>query len=153
MDLKTSLGSLCFSLGMVTKFTSRPMHGDWCLTVSGSYTQKSGARKPYSEQHPSRMCVHRAHNLLVLRSPQLSFTLRLRSLCRHKSVLAICMCLSYKQRVGNIISENIGPAIAGSARPALPALSERNGCVKETVPLKLFKVQSSNFKKLMKKVG
>ena len=29
-------------------------------------------------------------------------------------------------------SENIGPAITGSARPAPPALSERNECVKET---------------------
>ena len=29
------------------------------------------------------------------------------------------------------LSENIGPAIAGSARPALPALSEENKCVKD----------------------
>ena len=30
------------------------------------------------------------------------------------------------------LSQNIGPVIAGSARPAPPALSERNECVKET---------------------
>ena len=41
------------------------------------------------------------------------------------------------------LSQNIGPAIAGSARPGPPALSKRNECVKETVPLKLFKVQCS----------
>ena len=35
-----------------------------------------------------------------------------------------------------------------SARPAPPALSERNEYVKETVPLKLFKLQNSNFKRL-----
>ena len=46
------------------------------------------------------------------------------------------------------LSQNIGPAIARSARPAPPALSERNECVKETVPLKLVKVQSSIFKSL-----
>ena len=50
----------------------------------------------------------------------------------------------------HFFSENIGPAIAGSARPALPALSERNECIKETV---LFKVQRSNFKSLRKNWG
>ena len=48
-------------------------------------------------------------------------------------------------------SQNIGPVIAGSARPAPPALSERNECPTETVPLKLFKNQSSNFKSLRKR--
>ena len=31
------------------------------------------------------------------------------------------------------LSQNICPVIVGSARPAQPALSERNECVKETV--------------------
>ena len=48
------------------------------------------------------------------------------------------------------LSQNIGYTIAGSARPAPPALSERNECVKETV---LLKVQRSNFKSLWKKWG
>ena len=45
------------------------------------------------------------------------------------------------------LGQNIGPAIAGSARPGPPALSERNEPVKETVPLNhsaRFKVQISN---------
>ena len=50
-------------------------------------------------------------------------------------------------------SQNINPVIAGSARPAPSALSERNECVKETVPLQLLKVQSSNFQKLTENVG
>ena len=36
------------------------------------------------------------------------------------------------------------PANAGSARPASPALTERNECVKETVQLKLLFIQISN---------
>ena len=59
------------------------------------------------------------------------------------------MCVSRQQATKgqqHHLSQNIGLAIARSARPAPPALSERNECVKETVPLKLFKVQSSNFK-------
>ena len=50
------------------------------------------------------------------------------------------------------LSQNIGPAIAGFARSAPPALSEGNECMKETVPLKLFKVQCSTFK-ILQKVG
>jgi len=63
------------------------------------------------------------------------------------------MCVSRLQAKGwqHHISQNIGLVIAGSARPASPALSERNECAKETVPLKLFKVQS--LKTLTKKVG
>ena len=70
----------------------------------------------------------------------------------------ICVCnmrVSLLQVKGpqHHLGENTGPAIAGSARPALPALSERNECVKEAVLLKLFKVQSSNLKSLQKKLG
>ena len=63
-----------------------------------------------------------------------------------------CFCLQAKGQQHHL-SQNIGSAIAGSARPALPALSERSECIKETAPLKLFKVQSSNFKKVMEKWG
>ena len=63
------------------------------------------------------------------------------------------MCVSRLQAAKgrqHHLSQNIGPAIARSARPAPPALSERNECVKETVLLKLFKVRSSNFKSYRK---
>ena len=75
------------------------MHGDWCPSAYTSGTGRwSGAQKPvnillaysesYSEQRLSRMCGQRAHNLLVFRSPQFSFTFGLWSSCRHKTVLA-----------------------------------------------------------------
>ena len=100
----------------------------------------------YSEQCPSKMCGQRAHNQLVVRSPQFSFTHGQQSSCRHKSVLTICMFLSYKRRVRNIFSvKTLVRRLLG-----LPALSERNECIKETVLLKLFKVQRSNFKSLRK---
>ena len=78
---------------------------------SGSYSDK-------------RQKCHRARNLLVLGSPQFSFTLGQRSSCGHKSVLAICVFLPYKQSVSNSsacenrLSTRLGPAIAGSARLA-----------------------------------
>ena len=79
------------------------------------------------------MCGHRALDLLVPRSPQLPFMLGSRSSCGHKSVLAICVFLAlvaYKRRVGNIILVKNQPC-------------QRNECVKKTVPVKLFKVQTS----------
>ena len=81
------------------------------------------------------MCGQQAHNLLVLRSPQFSFTLGSQSSCGQKSVLAIAMHVSRPQAKGqqHHLSQNICPVIVGSARPAQPALSERNECVKETV--------------------
>ena len=82
----------------------------------------------YSEQRLSRMCGHRARNLLVLRSPQFSFTLGQQSLCRHKSVLAICVFLIYKRRYRQ---NHLSQSIRWSAGPALPALSERNECIKD----------------------
>ena len=153
LGLKISLGSLRFSLGMVTEFASRP-HA-WRLVSIGigsfRYTlgtrRRSGAWKPvnsgsYSEQRLSRMCGHCTLTLLVLRSLHFYFMLVPQSSCGHKSVLALCVFLTYKWKVGNVhhLSQNIGLAIAESARPASSALSERNKCVKETVPLR-FKVR------------
>ena len=65
------------------------------------------------------------------------------------------MCVSRLQAKGrqHHLSQNIGLVIARSARPAPPALSGRNECAKETVPSKLFKNESSNFKSLRKKWG
>ena len=126
-------------------------HGDWCplaLAVSGTPVEpgKKTAHESQSitEQCSLRMCGHRAHNLLVnLRSPRFSLTLGPRSSCGHKSVLAICVQAKGRQ---HNLSQNIRPVIGGSVRPALPGLLERNECIKEIVPLKLFKVQSSIFK-------
>ena len=103
LGLKTSIGSLRFSLGMVTEFTS---HAGRLVSIgigSFRYTlgtgRRSGTQKPvnilllwiYFEQRPSRMCDHCTHNLLVLRSPMFSFVLGPRSSCGHKSVLVICV--------------------------------------------------------------
>ena len=74
--------------------------------------RRSGTWKPvnvfysgsHSKQRLSRICGHHTHNLLVLRSPQFSFTVGPQSLYGHKSVLVICMFLAYKWKVGNIIS-------------------------------------------------
>ena len=110
LGLKTSLGSLHFS--------PDHMHVDWCPSasaVSGTPVEPgeevvhksqwifcySGS---YSEQHLTRMSDHCTHNLLVLRSLQFSFTLGPQSSCGHKPVIAICVFLYCKQRVGNIIS-------------------------------------------------
>ena len=105
LGLKTSLTNL----GMITEFASRP-HA-WRLVAIGKPGKEAVHKSQsifcysgsYSEQLPSRMCGHRALNLVVLRSPQLSFTLGPQSSWGYKSVLAICMFLACKRRVGNII--------------------------------------------------
>ena len=113
--LKTSIVSIRFSLGMVTEFASWQHAWRFVSSSIGSfrYTGEKAAHesqslfcysRSFSEQHLSRICAHRAHNLLVLRSPQFSFTLGPRSSCRDKSVLVICVFLAYKQRIDNIIS-------------------------------------------------
>ena len=59
------------------------------------------------------------------------------------------MCVSHLQAAKgrqHHLSQNIGLAIARSARPAPPALSERKRMCKRNSTVKLFKVQSSNFK-------
>ena len=136
------------------------MHGDWCPSasvVSGTPVEpgKEVAHKSqsifcfsgsYSKQRPSRMCDHHAHNLLVLRSLQFSFTFGLQSLWGDQSVLVMCVFLTYKWRVGNIISVKTLVRQLPGARPALPALSERNGCVKETVESTIKIIQGSNLK-------
>ena len=49
----------------------------------------------YSEQRPSRMCGHRAHNLLVLRSPQFSFLRSDREVqCAGTNLCWRCTCFS-----------------------------------------------------------
>ena len=44
----------------------------------------------------------------------------------------ICVGRLQAKGLQHHLSQNIGPVIAGSARPAPPALSKRNECVKET---------------------
>ena len=68
----------------------------------------------------------------------------LRSSCGHKSVLAICVFLSYKRSVGNIISvKTMVRRLPDLPRQPCP----REMIVRETVLLNLFKVQSSNSRK------
>ena len=78
-------------------------------------------------------CVATALTIYLFSGLHSSLTLGPRSSCRHKSVLAIMRvsCLQAKGRQHHL-SQNIGPAIAGSARPAPTALSERNECVKDS---------------------
>ena len=62
-------------------------------------------------------------------------------------------CLRAKSRQHHL-SQNFGPAIAGSARAVLPAsLSERNECVKVTEPLKIIQGLKFKSQKLAEKVG
>ena len=93
------------------------MHGDWCPSasaVSGRLVEpgEEAAHKSQSifcysawilfQATPVKKCVHGhcTHNLLLLRSPQFSVRLGPRSSCGHKSLLAICVFLAYKQSVG-----------------------------------------------------
>ena len=84
---------------------------------------------------PSKKMWPSRPHLLVLRSQQFSFTLGRPEVCAGTN---LCWRYSYvfllqaKCRQHHL-SEKIGPAIAGSTRPAPPALSERNECVKETL--------------------
>ena len=70
----------------------RATHASWsefCLVLS---------------QHWPTMCGHRTQNLLILRSPQLSF---MSGLCGHGFVQMICRLLACKQNVGDAISIKI----------------------------------------------
>ena len=75
------------------------------------------------------------------------------TICLFSDLHSSLLCLDRARFVGAQISQNIGPALARFARPAPPVLSETNESVKETVLLKIFKVQSPNFKSLWKKIG
>ena len=55
-------------------------------------------------QRQVTMCGHHTQNLLILRSPQLSF---MSGLCGHGSVQMICRLLAYKQKVSDAISVKI----------------------------------------------
>ena len=123
------------------------MHGDLCPSasvVSGTLVEpgKEAAYEnqwifcysaSYSEHRPSSMCGHRAHNLLVLRSQQFSFTLRPRSSCRHKSVLAICMFLSYSTvkifKVWSSSFKSLREKWGGPGRPSRPASNGHVGSI------------------------
>ena len=115
--------------------------------------RRSGARKPvntsYSKQHPSRMCAWPPRSACPY--PQFSFTLGPQSSCWHKSVLAICVSrLQAKGRQHHVSQNIVRRLLSLPDLFRLPCEREMN---KETVPLKLFKVQSSSFKKLTEKVG
>ena len=140
------------------------MHVDWCPSasaVSGTPVEPgeemvhkskwifcySGS---YSEQHPTRMSDHCTHNLLVLRSPQFSFKLGPQSSWGTNLWWQYACFSTASKGLATSPQSKHWSAIARSARPAPPDLSERNECVKETV---LLKVQRSTFKSLWKKWG
>ena len=145
----TSLGSLCFSLGMVWPHARMEIH-PW---------NQVKKRRTKVIQHCVTLDLIQSKNVWPLRSQ--SAHSRVSAVLFYarttKFVWAqICVSnvhVSRPQAKGrqHHLSQTIGTAIAGSARPAPTALLERNECVKETVPLKLFKVQSSNFKMLTQK--
>ena len=83
--------------------------------------RRSGTQKPvnvffysgsHSKQRLSRMCGHRTHNLLVLRSPQFSFTVGPQSLYGHKSVGDMHVSRLQVKGQQHHLSQSIGPAIA-----------------------------------------
>ena len=153
------LGSLSFSFGMVTEFTSRP-HAWVSIGIGGfRYTcgtgRRSGTRlpgnilllliffraKPFNNKWPP--CSQCACSQV---SAVLFYTRTVKFVQVPMCVGDMCVsCLQVAKGRQHHLSQNIGPAIARSARPAPPALSERNECVKETVPLNYsrFKVQIS----------
>ena len=129
---------------MVVEFASRP---HTCRLVSIGiggflYTRgtgrRSGARKPVNILLliPSKKMWPSRPHLLVL-SQQFSFTLGQPEVCAGTNLCwrYTCSLLHWLQAKcrQHHLSENIGPAIARSARPAPPALYERNECVKETL--------------------
>jgi len=142
--LKTSLGSLHFSLGMVTKFASRP-HAWRLVSIGiGSFFCYSGS---YSEQRPSRMCGYRAHNLLVLRSPQFSFTHRSQSLCEHSLCwrYACFSCTSEGSATSSQWKHWSGDCRVCQTCSASPV--REKWMRKRNSTIKLFKVQSSSLGK------
>ena len=68
------------------------------------------------------MCDHRTRNLLILRSPQLSFTSGPWRSCWHESVDDTRTSLLQAKGRQCYLSQNIGLAVTRSAGPALPPL-------------------------------
>ena len=104
----------------------------------------------YSEQEnvaiaPTSACSKISADLILekivwrrpVRYQQFSFTLGPPEVCAGTNLCwrYTCSLLHWLQAKcrQHHLSENIGPAIARSARPAPPALYERNECVKETL--------------------
>ena len=117
LGLKASLGVFVSVLAWQQNSLHDHMHGDWCPSasaVSGRLVEpgEEAAHKSQSifcysawilfQATPVKKCVHGhcTHNLLVLRSTQFSVRLGPQSSCGHKSLLAICVFLAYKQSVG-----------------------------------------------------
>ena len=153
--------SLLYSVGMATKFASRP-HA--LMEIQPWNQAKKQCTK--ASQHfatldiiPSHACQECVVTMLTiclfsgLRSSLLRSDREVRAGTNRICVSNMRVFRLQTKGRQHYLSQNIGSAIAGSARPALPALSERNEWIKETATLKLFKIQSSNFKKLMEKVG
>ena len=154
MGLKTSLGSLCISLGMVTIcFTTTHME-------IGVHRHRRFQVHPWNQAKKWRTNASQYFVAMDLATPiknvwapgsqfgcfQVSTVL---FYARTAKFVRVQICagdmlvsrLQAKDREHHL-SQNIGPAFTRSARPAPPALLVGNECVKETVPLKLFKVRS-----------
>ena len=152
--LKTSLGSLHISLGMVTIcFTTTHMeicvHRHWWFQVH-LWNQAKKWRTNASQYFVAMDLATPIKNVWAPRSQFACFQVSaVLFYTRTAKFVRVQICagdmhvsrLQAKDREHHL-SQNIGPAFAGSARPAPPALLVGNECVKETVPLKLFKVQS-----------
>ena len=140
---------------MVTKFASRP-HA-WRLVSIGI----GGFRYTVEKRH-TKACQYFVTLDLIPSNARQECVATALTICLFSGLRSSLLCTDLKVCVSTVcvgdmrvslvqvkgrqhhLSENIGPAIAGSARPAPPALSERNKCVKETVPLNYsrFKVQA-----------
>ena len=131
LGLKTSLGSLYFSLGMATEFASRPHTWKLCPSasaVSGTPLEpgKEVAHESqsifcysgsYSKQHPARMCA----------CSQVSadhFYARTAKFFMWAQICVGNMRVSRLKAKGwqHHLSQNIDPVIAVSAGPAPPTL-------------------------------
>ena len=131
LGLKTSLGSLYFSLGMATEFASRPHTWKLCPSasaVSGTPLEpgKEVAHESqsifcysgsYSKQHPARMCAcsQVSANHFYARTAKFFVWAQICVGNMHVSCLKA-------EGLQHHLSQNIGPVIAVSAGPASPAL-------------------------------
>ena len=95
----------------------------------------------YSKQCLSKMCGHCTHNLQVSGVLLCSDC----KVCVGKNQLAICVSRLQAKGRQHHLSQSIGPAFAGSARPALPDLL-RQPCQRDKRNSAVKIIQGSKFK-------
>ena len=136
--------SLCFSLGMVTKFASRP-HAWRLVSISiGAFRYISGTGRRRGTRKPVNILLlwilFRAMPVNVWPSYSQSARSQVSAVLFYARTMKfiwaqICIGdtrVSHLQAKGwqHHLSQNIVLMIAGPAIPALPALSENNECIK-----------------------